>query len=247
MARFQRTDWLTVFLLAAVLMILIEATFFQAGFVFSLFFGIGMIYFGRKWSGGWFGKGLLWIGILVTGIMILNMTSLRILLIAFVIYLLYRTIQSKKEPTLLSADEQIVLSSQVQSGSAWKHPFMKSKLFSVQSTPDSPYEWKDIHIQGILGDVNIDLSNTVLPKGTAVISVRQTIGKVKIDVPYEVPVRIAFTALAGNMQLFGQRSETVWNESFYYEENRQADQELAEKTVAIFISVGLGDIEVNRI
>ena len=85
----------------------------------------------------------------------------------------------------------------------------KNKLFSVQSSPFSSYEWEDIHIQGLFGDIHIDVTDTVLPKGTSLISVRQGIGKIKIELPYEIPVRIHYTTLIGDAKLFDISPKTA--------------------------------------
>ena len=55
----------------------------------------------------------------------------------------------------------------------------KNTLFSVQSSPFSSYEWEDIHIQGVFGDIHVDVTDTVLPKGTSFISVDKVLGKSK--------------------------------------------------------------------
>ncbi|MGM7636856.1 cell wall-active antibiotics response protein LiaF [Bacillus sp. Hm123] len=247
MSSLKRTDMLTVFLLSALLMILIEATFFNIEIVFSLFFGIAMLYFGRRWRKNWFGRLLFWFGIFLMFMLIINMSSLRMLVIAAVVYMLYRVIQSKKHPAEITLTSESIPSIEMESGQSVNHPFMKSRLFSVQSTPEQPYEWKDIHIQGGLGDIHIDVSNTVLPKGTAVISIRQAMGKVKIDVPYETPIRIRYAALAGKACLFQRFPTSVWNDTFYYEDQRQVEQEGAENVVVILVSTLFGDLEVNRV
>ncbi|WP_191992024.1 cell wall-active antibiotics response protein LiaF [Bacillus aerolatus] len=247
MPSLKRTDMLTVFLLAALLIVLIEATFFHGDFVFSLFFGIAMMYFGRKWNASWFGKLLFWFGLFMTVMMILSMTSLRMLVMAGLIYMLYRYLQSKKEPARFSLSAENISSTPLNPGESIKHSFLKNKLFSVQSTPEHSYEWKDIHIQGMLGDITVDVSNTVLPKGTAVISVRQMMGKVKVDIPYEIPVRIRFATLVGNVHLFQRFPIPVWNDTFYFEDEHHSEQEGAETTIVLLISTVIGDVEVNRV
>ncbi|WP_203364526.1 cell wall-active antibiotics response protein LiaF [Bacillus sp. REN10] len=247
MSPLKRTDLLTIFLLTGLLIFFIEATFFQTDFVFPLFFGMAMMYFGRKWKRNWFGRLLFWFGGFMIVVLILSMNSLRMLVIAGVVYLLYRVIQSKKQPTGFSLTPEKIPMVEIESGQSIQHPFMKNRLFSVQSTPDQPYEWKDIHIQGGLGDITVNLSNTVLPKGPAVISIRQVMGKVKIDIPYETPVRIRYTALAGNAYMFQRVPVTIWNDTFYYEDHQLADQEGGDPAVVIFVSTLLGDLEVNRV
>ncbi|MFK2826272.1 cell wall-active antibiotics response protein LiaF [Bacillus sp. B190/17] len=247
MSPLKRTDLLTVFLLAAFIIVLIEATFFRDDFVFSFFFGIAMIYFGKKWKESWFGKLLFWFGIFVSGVMILSMSSLRMLVVAGLIYTLYRFFQSKKEPTRFSLSLDEGNATSMEPGEAMKHSFLKNKLFSVQSTPEHSYEWKDIHIQGMLGDITVDVSNTVLPKGTVIVSIRQMIGKVKVDIPYEIPVRIRFATLAGNAYLFQRFPVPLWNDTLYFEDEHYSEQEGAETTIVLLISTMIGDVEVNRV
>lgn len=247
MSSFKRTDMLTVFLLAAFVIILIEATFFHSDFVFSLFFGIAMIYFGRKWNSSWFGKLLFWFGVFLTIMMVLSMSSLRMLVLAGLIYMLYRFFQAKKEPARFSLPTDGMKSMPMEPGESIKHAFLKNKLFSVQSTPEHSYEWQDIHIQGVLGDITVDVSNTVLPTGTAIISIRQMIGKVKIDIPYEIPVRIRFATIAGNAHLFQRFPVSLWNDTLYFEDEHYSEQEGAETTIVLLISTVIGDVEVNRI
>ncbi|RJS61258.1 cell wall-active antibiotics response protein LiaF [Bacillus sp. PK3_68] len=247
MSPFKRTDMLTMFLLAALIIILIEATFFHNDFVFSLFFGAAMIYFGRKWNKSWFGKLLFWFGVFLSIMMILSMSSLRMLVLAGLIYMLYRFFQSKKEPVRFSLSPDTVREMPMEPGESIKHSFLKNKLFSVQSTPEHSYEWKDIHIQGVLGDITVDVSNTVLPKGTAVISIRQMIGKVKVDIPYEVPVRVRFATVIGNAHLFQRFPVPLWNDTLYFEDEHHSEQEGAETTIILLISTVIGDVEVNRV
>ncbi|MED3644592.1 LiaF-related protein [Caldifermentibacillus hisashii] len=54
-------------------------------------------------------------------------------------------------------------------------PLFDHKLFGNQKTEDTAYQWRDINIYGAFGNRIIDLSNTVLPQDTAVISIRHII------------------------------------------------------------------------
>jgi len=121
----------------------------------------------------------------------------------------------------------------------------KNKLFSVQASPFSSYEWEDIHIQGIFGDIHIDVTDTVLPKGASLISVRQGIGKVKIELPYEIPVRIHYTTLYGEAKLFGTHQKRLVNEFLHMKEGYPAQP--GQKTeLIITLSTWVGDVEVIR-
>src|SRR5690625_6472988 len=69
-------------------------------------------------------------------------------------------------------------------------PLFDSRLFDDQATADRAYAWRDINIHGVFGDRIIDLSNTVLPDDTAVISIHHVLGDIIIYVPYNVVVCI---------------------------------------------------------
>ena len=121
----------------------------------------------------------------------------------------------------------------------------KNKLFSVQSSPFSSYEWEDIHIQGLFGDIHIDVTDTVLPKGTSLISVRQGIGKIKIDLPYEIPVRIHYTTLFGDARFFGIHRKRLINESLHMKDSYEGKSADSPELI-ITLSTWAGDVEVTR-
>jgi predicted membrane protein len=228
------TDRLTFWLLAAFLIVFVEAMFFHNGSVLFVLFGIGLIYYSlRKRS-----RLMFWGGIGLLAISILSMWSLRLLIASAIVYILIRLWKGDEsyqviEPFL--GDENIS-----------SNAIIQNKLFSVQSTPLQAYEWKDIHVQGFYGNLTIDSTQTVLPKGASLISVRQGIGKIRIVVPYEVPIRIHYTTLLGDSRLFGGQKKRLWNQSItcqngYDESNMGLTSELL-----ISVSTWLGDVEVIR-
>lgn len=121
----------------------------------------------------------------------------------------------------------------------------KNKLFSIQTTPFSSYEWEDVHIQGLFGDIQIDVTDTVLPKGTSLISVRQGIGKIKIELPYEIPVRIHYTTLFGEARLFGVHRKRLINEFLHLKDGYPNPSEYGPELI-ITIATWAGDVEVVR-
>src|SRR5699024_6990100 len=105
----------------------------------------------------------------------------------------------------------------------------RNRLFSIQSTPLSTYEWEDVHVQGFFGDVHVDVTDTVLPRGASFISIRQIFGKVLIELPYDIPVRIHYATLYGEAELLGNAPQQLFNESVQaydgYETKRPNDPE----------------------
>ncbi|MFX3673004.1 MAG: cell wall-active antibiotics response protein LiaF [Paenisporosarcina sp.] len=228
------TDRITFWLLAALLLIFVESMFFHNGSVLFILFGIGLIYISLRRRSRLF----FWGGVAFLVIALLSMWSLRLLIALTMVYVLIRLWKGDEK-------EQVIepfLSDNLQSSNA----IIKNKLFSVQSTPFQAYEWEDVHVQGFYGNITIDTTQTVLPKGTSLISVRQGIGKIRVEVPYEIPVRIHYTTLLGDARLFGASKKRMWNQSTslhngYTDTNGEAPSELI-----ITISTWLGDVEVIR-
>lgn len=233
MQRFS-TDRISFWLLAALLLIFVEAMFFENGSVLFVLFGIGLIYLSlRKRSRLFF-----WSGIAFLGIALLSMWSLRLLIVAMMVYILVRLWKGDETHQVIEP----FFGNDIHSPDA----IIQNKLFSVQSTPFHAYEWEDVHVQGFYGNLTIDTTQTVLPKGTSLISVRQGIGKIQIAVPYEIPVRIHYSTLLGDARLFGASKKRLWNQSIALQNGYADVQGNAPAELIIAVSTWLGDIEVIR-
>ena len=233
MQRFS-TDRISFWLLAALLLIFVEAMFFENGSVLFVLFGIGLIYLSlRKKSRLFF-----WSGIAFLGVALLSMWSLRLLIVGMMVYILVRLWKGDESHQVIEP----FLGNDIQSPDA----IIQNKLFSVQSTPFHAYEWEDVHVQGFYGNLSIDTTQTVLPKGTSLISVRQGIGKIQIAVPYEIPVRIHYSTLLGDARLFGAGKKRLWNQSIVLQNGYADAQGNAPSELIIAVSTWLGDVEVIR-
>ncbi|CAM3237189.1 cell wall-active antibiotics response protein LiaF [Filibacter tadaridae] len=221
--------WGFVFLL----LIFIEATFFHNGnFVFVLL-GAGLTYYGlRKRSKLLFLPGLFFIAM-----SLLTLWSLRLFLFLILVYIIVRLWKGIPSEEIMRPLREFQKET---SNGIWKN-----KLFSVQSSPFSSYEWEDVHFQGFFGDLHIDVTDTVLPKGTSLISVRQGIGKIKIELPYEIPVRIHYTTLLGDAKLFGIHRKRLINESLHMKDSYEGKTDDSAELI-ITLSTWVGDIEVTR-
>lgn len=228
------SDRITFWLLAALLLIFVEAMFFHNGSVLFVLFGIGLIYVSLRRRSRLF----FWGGIILLGIALLSMWSLRFLIVATMVYILVRLWRGDNK-------EQVI---QPFLGNRPEMPnsIIKNKLFSVQSTPYQAFEWKDVHIQGLYGNITVDTTQTLLPKGTSLISVRQGIGKIRVAVPYEVPVRIFYTTLLGDARLFGANKQRLWNQTINLENGYTDSQDGTTPELVIAVSTWLGDVEVIR-
>lgn len=215
------------------LLLFVESFFFSNGNFIFVLLGAGLIFYGtRKRS-----KLLFIPGLIFLFIALFNLWSLRLLIFGMIVYILMKLWKGVPSEEIMRPIREFHKET---SDGIWKN-----KLFSVQTSPFSSYEWEDVHIQGVFGDIHIDVTDTVLPKGTSLISVRQGIGKVKIELPYEIPVRIHYTTLFGEAKLFGTHRKRLINE-FLHMKDGYGNQANNSPELIITLSTWAGDVEVTR-
>lgn len=218
--------------LSVLALIFAEAAFFGNGNVFFVFLALFLIYYGLKDSSS-YRKSIIGTGLFFLAISVLSMLTLRLLVFAALAYLLYRLWKGEEWQQVIDFQKPADTSS------------IHNRFFSVQTTPFEAYEWKDIHVQGIAGDLLIDTTQTVLPKRTSILSVRQGFGKVKVILPYEVPVRIHYTTLFGRAELFGKPTGPIWNNTVQLSDGYE-DGDVPKTELIITIATWVGDVEVIR-
>ncbi len=238
------TDILNWIIIIGVLLFIIEISFFHGGLIISALFSGLLIYLGWKKFTKLWGKIVFWIGIISITFSILNMMAVRFLILADIALFVFHYIKSKKEteqikPLLATLAEESEPVTKIR-----VTPIFDWRLFDDQKTVDRAYAWRDVNIHGVFGDRVIDLSNTVLPDDTAVISIRNLIGNIEIYVPYEVEVCIHHSAVFGRAAILGKYQDKLMNETLSYQ-TMHYDQ--ARRRVKIITSILSGDIEVKRI
>ncbi|RNF40121.1 cell wall-active antibiotics response protein LiaF [Planococcus salinus] len=226
------TNQQAFFVLSALFLIFVEAAFLQNGSVFLVLLGIGLLYYGMK-NNTKTRKTYFWTGFVLIGISILSMWSLRLLIFAIAIYLLLRLWKGE------DWQQEVPIQGTVDKG------LIQNKFLSAQSTPIESYEWKDIHVQGFIGDLLIDATQTVLPKRTSLISIRQGFGKVRLIVPYEVPVRIYYSTVFGDARFFNGDKQRIWYGTVHAEDG-YLEAEDAKREMIVSITTWMGDVEVIR-
>lgn len=238
--RTERFSWI---LLIGIIMLLFEMSFYDGGVVFFLLITFGCIYLGRKRLPRTSGKILFWFGVISLSLTILNTMAFRFFLLALLVMVILRFADSKKNPakiepqikhTFNDGEEPVFI----------KKANLQNVWFGRQQTPDHVYEWNDVNIQGGIGDTVIDLGNTVLPKGTSVISVRHILGNIVIMVPYDIEVSIHHNGLAGAVTIIDCVEPRSFNQSIYYQTK---DYDTAQQKVKIITSLAVGDLEVKRV
>ncbi|WLR51162.1 cell wall-active antibiotics response protein LiaF [Bacillus tianshenii] len=242
MLRQKKTDYMSGTLLIGIFILLVEVTFFNRGLIVSLLLSLLLIYFGRKKLHRLFGKVLFWVGVISLFFTVINMMTLKFLLLAIILYFILKYFQSKKEPHYLSPD--IRESSRVEPAVIKRKPLFENNLFGQNRTMEEVYEWNDVNIQTGVGDTVIDLSYTVLPKGEAVIAIRNVVGNVRILVPYEVELSVHHSVVAGATTILEHEESKVFNQTISFQ---TADYDEATQKLKIITSMLVGDLEVNRV
>jgi lia operon protein LiaF len=244
MIRNIKSDYVNWIIIAGFILLLLEVLFFNGGLIVTFLLSIGCIYLGKKWKPRVMGKAFFWIGWIWLIITVLNMMTFRYFLCVVLLYIIVQFFQSQKHPKQI---KPIILESKTETGS---DPFIKrekifeNKFFTSQMTPEHVYEWNDVNIQVGIGNTVIDLSDTVLPKGEAIISIRSLIGNVQVLVPYEVEVHVNHSVMAGTVAIFQDQEQRVVNETIVYE---TAEYVQAEQKVKLITSVIAGNLEVKRV
>lgn len=236
----QMVNWIIII---SVILFVLEISFFNGGLIFSalmsaLFIYVGWSNFLKLW-----GKILFWIGLISLIFSILNMMAVRFLILVAIIMFIYHYVKSKDEVKRIEPHFSTINMGEKESIIKIK-PLFKNILFGDTKTDEQPYAWSDINISGGFGDRIIDLSYTVLPEDTAVISIRQLIGNIEIYVPYEVEISIHHSTLFGRAYILGHEEDRLLNQTISYETDNYQNSKTRVKIVTSLIS---GDIEVKRI
>ncbi|WP_153733091.1 cell wall-active antibiotics response protein LiaF [Sporosarcina obsidiansis] len=229
----EGSNKVAMFALGFLVLVFIEAFFFSNGNIIFLLLGGGFFYYGYRKRAKWTAI----LGLFFIVMALLTLWSLRLLILGVVLYILMK--MWKGTP----ANE--IFGSLRTPQSSVSNGLWRNRLFSVQSTPFSTYEWEDVHIQGLFGNIHVDVTDTVLPKGASFISIRQSVGKITIELPYDIPVRVHYATLFGETRILGRAPKRLVNETLQekdgYETKQPNDPELI-----ISIFTWIGDVEVRR-
>ena len=244
----MKTEYISWIFLIGIVLLFVELSFFGGGLIYSLVFSIGCIFIGKKFFKKIIGKILLVIGIISTVTTIMNMMVFRFFLITILAYFLLVYYQSKKNPKWIKPilTEPKENQKECVQERLLKMDFLfQNKWFGQQKTSDTVYEWNDINIQNGIANTVIDLSQTILPRGDALISIRSLVGNTQILVPYGVEVFIHHSVIAGRTRIFENKfEEHLFNQNISY---KTSDFDQAKQKVHITTAVIVGDLEVRRV
>lgn len=237
----MKSDYLSFIIFMGVFIFILEILLFNTGLVFSFLFSGFLMYIGKKKWHWLVGKAFFVIGLLSVFITIFNTMTLKFLIVATVLYVLYQYIQSKNHPATVKPEV-----GSERHESVIRHPqkWFQNKLFGTQKTPEHSYTWDDVNIQCGISDTTVDLSYTVLPKGEAIIFIRNVIGNIQVLVPYEVELSVQHSVMVGSTTILEHEEKSIFNQTvnFHTENYKEATQK-----VKIITSVFVGSLEVKRI
>src|SRR5699024_6289663 len=163
------TETMNWILIIGIILLILEVTFFRAGLIITAVIMFAIAFWGWKTYKTTLGKVLFWIGSISIIIIFLNMNAVRfILLVGIVLFLMdyYKTGRTSylkpehHEDNVIYPEEPIVQ----------MNPLFKQSIYGNKQTKESAYEWRDINIQGAIGNRKIDLSNAVINDDSAIIS-----------------------------------------------------------------------------
>jgi lia operon protein LiaF len=240
-AKNDYSGWLVIGGLAV---LLLEILFFNNGLIFSLFFSGMLIYLGRRKSGRKSGRFLFFTGVIFLLISVFNMMTFKFLLLAILLHFIIQYSKSKKNPHKLTLEITETDYAPQEETLVASKPLFENIMIGEQKTPSSVYEWNDINIQSGIGDTIIDLSYTVLPKGETVIFIRNIIGNIQIQIPYEIEVSVHHSCIVGSTTVFENHQSRIFNQVYHL---KTSSYDSAEQKVKIFSSLLVGNLEVTRI
>lgn len=205
------------------LVVLIELTLFNNISVFLLIVGAILLFYSFKKKKQY----TLWAGLILIFFAVIHLWTLRLFIIGTLIFLLYQYLTKK---------EQIIEIKQV------IDTIGKNKLIGTTGIPTESYQWRDIHIQRFIGDITVDTTETILPHGKSIIVINQSLGKVRITVPYEISLQLHYSTIYGEANCLHFSPKQCINEQLYFEDG---DPD-AKRVLVLYVTTWIGDVEVQR-
>lgn len=224
-------------LLGLIIFFVFEVIFVHTESFVWIFIWLGVIYLARQYYYRPAGKTFFWIGLIGFSITLINTTTFRVILFAVLVFLILNWYQTKR--TVSYHQPQFPLKDEATT----RKVLFTNKWFGKQQTKTHAYQWEDINIQSIFGEMLIDLNYTVLPKGEPLIIVRQLVGNIQIIVPFDVEVSVHHSVLMGAVDILDHRDDNMMNRVVHLQTE---GYQTANQKVKIVTSMIVGKIEVTR-
>lgn len=105
------------------------------------------------------------------------------------------------------------------------------------------FELHDMKINNGLGDVKIDLSQAIIAHGDTTIEIFAGLGDVQLYVPYDLDVYVQAGVLIGTLDVLNFRQNGFTRRT----QTKSAGYDEAAKRVNIFVTLGIGDVDVRYV
>lgn len=237
MANKSEREILQIIIIIGLVLFVIDFVFLEPGSIFLLALaGVGLFIGWRSFQTST-GKIFFWSGAFFLFIAILNTFAIRFFIVSIAIYYGWKWYQQNKEKanTYIPSPAEDSFDSFSEETKT-----EQTDWFGRVEKGEDPYTWEDLNIQSVVGEVVIDLNNTMLTSEDAVIVCRHLAGTIRIIVPYDIDVKIDHSILYGDVQIFDKIEKGVFNRRFQYETN---DSPLRIK---IYSQMLAGKLEVVR-
>src|SRR5690625_4862662 len=131
------TNKVAFWALTFLLLVFVESFFFGNGSFIHVLLGAGLIYFGVRRQSKWF----FILGLFFVLMALFSLWSLRLLIFIAIANILIKLWKGIPAEEIMRPIREFPKET--------PNGIWKNKLFSVQTSPFSSYEWEDIHIQGL--------------------------------------------------------------------------------------------------
>ncbi|QPC45736.1 cell wall-active antibiotics response protein LiaF [Mangrovibacillus cuniculi] len=190
-------------MIVAVILFSIELLFIRTGFLVPIGFASLCMYFGWKKRKKIIWKLVGWLGVIILIALAFELITIRLL---FFVLLIWGVVQlSNRKTSAYNVLKQDTASP------------IQNLVIGHQTTPTSPYVWKDISFNQLIGDSQIDLTGTVLPERECFIVAQQAIGELTVVMPYNVEFSVKHTSLFGETKIVESSTNSNWKQNIYYE------------------------------
>lgn len=236
MQKKSEREILEIIIIIGLVLFVIDFVFLEPGSLFLLALAGAGLFIGWRSFQTSTGKIIFWSGVFFLFITVLNTFAVRFFIVSLVIYYGWKWYQQnkQKENTYIPSSIDPIDSFSEESKTEQKHWFGRVEY------GEEPYTWEDLNIQSVVGELVIDLNNTMLPSEDAIIVCRHLAGTIRIIVPYDIDVKIDHSMLYGDVQIFEKIEKGVFNRRFKYETNDSPLQ------VKIYSQMLAGKLEVVR-
>ncbi|WP_163539965.1 cell wall-active antibiotics response protein LiaF [Gracilibacillus sp. YIM 98692] len=238
MLKKSNVDWIQLSIIAVVVVFLIEIIFMDSGLLFLVVLASIALYFGRRSYHKVTGKTIFWGGVFFLFITLIDTFAIRLLLLTVIAYFLWNWYQKKQHPA-----KQIPPSIDVTEETIQQDQFFQSKWFAQYHTTENAFAWEDMNMQSGIGDVKIDLNNTMLPTGESVIVFRHLFGNVQVIIPYDVEASIHHSVVFGDIYVFDHQERNAFNRTIRLQTK---GYHASSQKVKIVTQVVAGKLEVKR-